>query len=104
MRLVVHVMDGTKDREQVINVLHCTCCRWLEKLMIIVVMIIRFFMRQGFHNGADRSHISEPSVKTKFAMSMNVRWHSMYCMGLSDINHCYRSEDEGRTSFLPTCR
>lgn len=30
--------------------------------MIIVVMIIRFFMRQG-------SHISEPSFKTKFAMN-----------------------------------
>ena len=72
--------------------------------MIIVVMIIRFFMRQGFHAGADRSHISEPSFKTKFAMNINVRWYLMYCMGLSGINNCYRSEDEGRTSFLLTCR
>ena len=37
--------------------------------MMIVVMIIRFFMRQGFHTGASRSHISEPSFKTKFAMN-----------------------------------
>ena len=72
--------------------------------MILVVMIIRFFMRQGFHTGADRSHISEPSFRTKFAMKMNVRWHLIYYMGLSSINDCYRSEDEGRTSFLPTCR
>ena len=28
----------------------------------------------------------------------------MYCMGLSGINSCYRIEDEGRISFLSTCR